>query len=65
MNNKVREYRIKVGMTQRELAIKVGLTRQTIGLIENDNYNPSLRVCLNIADTLEESLDALFNPKYF
>ncbi|WP_299515955.1 helix-turn-helix transcriptional regulator [uncultured Rummeliibacillus sp.] len=65
MKNRVREYRMKMGMSQRELALTVGLTRQTIGLIETFKYNPSLKVCLDIVNTLGQSLDVVFNPNFF
>lgn len=65
MDNKIREYRKKKNLSQAELAEEVGLARQTVGLLENKSYNPSLKVCLNIANVLDTTLDSLFNPKYF
>lgn len=65
MKNKVKLFRMKQGLSQVELAKKVQLTRQTISLIESQGYNPSLKVCLNIANALDTTLDKLFNPKYF
>lgn len=47
-------------MTQQDLAKKVNVTRQTIGLIEKGEYNPSLKLCLNIAHALGKTLDDLF-----
>ena len=44
--------RIEQELTQAELAEKVGVTRQTIGLIENGQYNPSLKLCIGIAKVL-------------
>ena len=43
-----------------ELAELVQATRQTIGLIENGKYNPSLALCLKIAQSLDKTLDQLF-----
>lgn len=65
MDNRIREYRQKRGLSQVELAEQVGLARQTIGLLEAKSYNPSLKVCLNIATALDATLDQLFNPKCF
>lgn len=48
------------GLTQKDLAHKVHVTRQTIGLIEAGKYNPSLKLCIDIAKTLEKTLDDLF-----
>ena len=47
-------------LTQAELAEKVGVTRQTIGLIENGGYNPTLHLCVAIAKALNKTLNDLF-----
>lgn len=60
MNNKVKFARIEKSMTQAELAQQVNVTRQTIGLIENGKYNPSLQLCIAIAQSLGKTLDQLF-----
>lgn len=60
MKNNVRESRMSLSMTQIELAQKVGATRQTIGLIEKGQYNPSLELCIAIAKALSKTLDELF-----
>ncbi|MDE5413348.1 helix-turn-helix transcriptional regulator [Alkalihalobacterium chitinilyticum] len=60
MKNKVRVARVERAITQEQLAKKVGVTRQTIGLIENGNYNPTLQLCIAIAKTLDKTLDDLF-----
>lgn len=43
-----------------ELAKRIGVARQTINLIENDKYNPSLDLCLNLAHELGTDLNSLF-----
>lgn len=58
--NRVREYRRALKLSQMALAEKVGVARQTINLIENDKYNPSLDLCLKLAWTLETDLNTLF-----
>ncbi|NCU18068.1 helix-turn-helix transcriptional regulator [Pallidibacillus pasinlerensis] len=60
MKNNVKLARIKRSMTQQELADRVGVTRQTIGLIEKGEYNPSLKLCVAIAKELNKTLDELF-----
>ncbi|WP_444508927.1 helix-turn-helix transcriptional regulator, partial [Enterobacter mori] len=40
--NNVKQYRKSEGLSQLELAKKVNVARQTINLIENNKYNPSL-----------------------
>lgn len=47
-------------LTQTQLAKEVNVTRQTIGLIEKGQYNPSLQLCIAIAKTLGKTLDDLF-----
>ncbi len=57
---KIKEKRLKMGLSQEGLARKIGVTRQTINLIEAGKYNPSLRICKGIAKELHSSLDELF-----
>ncbi|WP_033717776.1 helix-turn-helix transcriptional regulator [Bacillus cereus] len=52
--------RTEKGLTQQELAVLVNVTRQTIGLIELNKYNPSLKLCIDIAKSLDKTLDELF-----
>ena len=58
--NGVKRARQAVGLTQQDLADEVGVTRQTIGLIESGNYNPTLKLCLMLARATGKSLDELF-----
>lgn len=58
--NKVKVYRGVKKISQLELARSVGVSRQTINIIENDKYNPSLKLCINIAKTLGVTLNDLF-----
>ncbi|MBD8015578.1 helix-turn-helix transcriptional regulator [Planococcus wigleyi] len=60
MKNKVKITRMELSITQEQLAKKVGATRQTIGLIEKGEYNPSLHLCMTIAKELGKTLDELF-----
>lgn len=60
MINKVKLARVEMDLTQAQLAQKVGVTRQTIGLIEKNEYNPSLQLCIAIAKMLDKTLDDLF-----
>ncbi|MGY0694571.1 helix-turn-helix transcriptional regulator [Virgibacillus sp. FSP13] len=58
--NRVKEYRVQRKITQIELAKRVGVARQTINLIENNKYNPSLSLCISLAKQLKTDLNALF-----
>lgn len=61
LKNSVKSRRINCGnITQSELAQKVGVTRQTLHLIEHQKYNPSIKVCLLIADALNTTIEKLF-----
>lgn len=59
MNN-IKKYRTLAKISQLELSKKVGVARQTINLIENQKYNPSLELCIKIAKALGTDLNTLF-----
>lgn len=59
MNN-VTKYRKLEGLSQLELSRKVNVARQTINLIENNKYNPSLSLCIELAKALKTDLNTLF-----
>ena len=52
--------RVELDLSQEELAKMVGVTRQTIGMIESGNYNPTLNLCLEICWITGKTLDELF-----
>ena len=58
--NKIKLARIAMDLSQEELAKAVNVTRQTIGLIEAGNYNPTLKLCINISKALNKTLNDLF-----
>lgn len=58
--NNVKQYRKSEGLSQLELAKKVNVARQTINLIENNKYNPSLALCIELAKALQTDLNSLF-----
>ncbi|TPR23168.1 transcriptional regulator [Apilactobacillus timberlakei] len=60
MDNKVKITRISNDIQQKDLALKVGISRQTLSLIEKGQYNPSLKLCVNIAEALNSDLNTLF-----
>ena len=59
-NKKMKMARIENDLSQEDLADIVGITRQTIGLIESGNYNPSLKLCIAICKALNKTLNDLF-----
>ena len=59
-NVKLKMIRMEKGLSQIDLAKKTGVTRQTIGMIEAGDYNPSLKLCIAICRELGKTLDELF-----
>jgi putative transcriptional regulator len=59
-NKKMKIARIEAEVSQEQLAEIVGVTRQTINLIESGNYNPSLKLCIDICKALNRTLNDLF-----
>ena len=59
-NLKLKAARAAKDLSQEQLAQLVGVTRQTIGLIEAGNYNPTLNLCIAICKALDRTLDELF-----
>lgn len=61
LHNTIRRWRFDHGeMTQQALADRVGCTRQTIVLLEQERYTPSLLLALRIARVFGTTVDALF-----
>lgn len=59
-NMRMKIARMECGLSQEELAKRVGVTRQTIGLIEAGDYNPTLKLCIAICKALGKTLNDLF-----
>ncbi|MFX0064738.1 MAG: helix-turn-helix transcriptional regulator [Candidatus Hermodarchaeota archaeon] len=60
MKTRIKEYRAKYDMTQKELAEKVSVRRETIVFLEKGKYNPSLRLAYKIAKVLNAAIEELF-----
>ena len=60
IGNRLKLARIERDYTQQQLAELVGVTRQTIGLIEAGKYNPTVKLCLILAQITGKKLDELF-----
>lgn len=59
-NKRMKIARIENDLTQEQLADLVGVSRQTIGLIESGNYNPSINLCISICKAMNKTLDDIF-----
>ena len=60
IENLVKEYRSKAGMTQQDLAEAAGVSRQSVISIERGKYVPSLALALKLASIFGCSTDDLF-----
>ena len=61
IKNSIKRLRFEHGeMTQQELANRVECTRQTIVLLENARYVPSLALAFRIAQVFELKVDDVF-----
>ncbi len=59
-NLKLKAARAGMDMSQDQLAKAVGVSRQTINSIEKGDYNPTIKLCVNICKVLGKTLDELF-----
>lgn len=60
MKNYIKDFRWANKISQAELATLTGVTRQTINAIENNKYDPSLKLAFDLANILHTSVDELF-----
>lgn len=48
VNEKLKKARLDKNLSQGELAKQIGVARQTINMIENGDYNPTISLCIKI-----------------
>ena len=60
MNEKMKQARIEKNLSQTDLAKTIGVSRQTINMIENGVYNPTIELCIRICKKLGVTLNDLF-----
>ncbi|WP_200411189.1 helix-turn-helix transcriptional regulator [Virgibacillus salexigens] len=60
IENKVYEHRVLKRMSQKELADAVGVSKQTIFVMEKNNYSPSLVLAFRIADFFNVDVNDIF-----
>jgi transcriptional regulator with XRE-family HTH domain len=63
IGNKIKDLRMKQGMSQKELANKVGLTPSFVSQLENNQITPSLSSFLQICNALGVSLSDTLEEK--
>ena len=59
-NLKMKAARAGLDLSQQQLADMVGVSRQTINAIEKGDYNPTIKLCIEICKVLGKTLDELF-----
>jgi len=60
IENKVYEHRVLKRMTQKNLADAVGVSKQTIFVMEKNNYSPSLILAYRIAEFFNVDVNDIF-----
>ena len=60
MNEEFKQARLAKNLSQTELAKRIGVSRQTINMIENGAYNPTIELCIKICRELGVTLNDLF-----
>lgn len=56
----LKTYRVAQGLTQERLAEKIGVRRETIMRLEKAQYNPSLKLAVDISRTVEAPIEEIF-----
>ena len=62
MHNTLRVLRAEQDWTQADLAKRLGVSRQTINVIENGKYDPSLELAFRIARLFGRPIEEIFRP---
>ncbi|EJQ40187.1 helix-turn-helix transcriptional regulator [Bacillus mycoides] len=60
MKNRIKELRLKHGITQQELADKVFVSSRTIISLEKQQYNPSVLLAYRISVVFNLSIEEAF-----
>ena len=60
VNNRLRVLRAELGLSQAQLAEGLGVSRQTINVIENGKYDPSLPLALKIGQLFGVPVEEIF-----
>lgn len=61
--NRLRERRLTLGLSQQRLAAMAGITRQAVCAVEADQYSPATSVALQLARALRCRVEDLFSIK--
>lgn len=57
---RLKQYRLFQNMTQEQLAARVGVRRETIMRLEKAQYNPSLKLAVDISRAVGAAIEEIF-----
>ena len=60
MRNRLKELRARDGFNQTQLAKQAGISRQTVSLIERNDFMPSILTTVKIARIFNEPVENVF-----
>lgn len=60
MHNRLKELRARDGYNQTQLAKKAGISRQTVSLIERNDFMPSILTAIKISRIFNEPVEKIF-----
>ena len=61
LQTKIKEYRARFNLSQSELAEMTGVRRETIIRLEKGQYNPSLKLAMDIAKIFGTTVEEIFS----
>ena len=61
MKNRIKEFRLREGLTQKQLGEKVNVSRQAINAIEKEKYDPSIWLAYELAQFFQVTIEDVFN----
>lgn len=57
---RLKKYRLLKDLTQEQLAAQVGVRRETIMRLEKAQYNPSLKLAIDVSRVVEAPIEEIF-----
>lgn len=63
MKNSLKALREARHLTQEEVANAIGVSRQTINAIENDKYDPTLKLAFLLSRFYGVTIEEIFHPE--
>ena len=60
LENRLKEYRARLGINQADMGTLAGVSRQTISLIERGDYSPSVTLALKLAKICQVTVEDIF-----